>query len=105
MERKPGVFASSRGQLEFLNCISRVSKGSELTALQRLGQAAVIAPVKVGCAREPAGKDARCPRGGLAGEAAVALLLRGREGINRHRRKARTTRDNSLVSLVHTPRL
>ena len=33
MERKPGVFASSQGQLEFLNCISRVSKGSELTAL------------------------------------------------------------------------
>ena len=43
--------------------------------------------------------------GGLAGEAAVALLLRGREEVNRHRRKARTTRDNSLVSLVNTPRL
>ena len=37
----------SGGQLEFLHCISRVSKGSELTALQRLGQAEVIAPVKV----------------------------------------------------------
>ena len=47
MERKPCVFASFRGQLELLNCISRVSEGSELTALQRLGQAEVIAPVKV----------------------------------------------------------
>ena len=28
MERKPGVFASPRGQLEFLNCISRISEGS-----------------------------------------------------------------------------
>ena len=28
MERKPGVFASSRGQLELLNCISRISEGS-----------------------------------------------------------------------------
>ena len=37
----------SGGPLEFLHCISRVSKGSELTALQRLGQAEVIAPVKV----------------------------------------------------------
>ena len=37
----------SGGQLEFLQCISRISKGSELTALQRLGQAEVIAPVKV----------------------------------------------------------
>ena len=35
------------GQLEFLHCISRISKGSELTALQHLGQAEVIAPVKV----------------------------------------------------------
>ena len=43
--------------------------------------------------------------GGLAGEAAVALLLRSREEVNRHRRKTRTTRDNSLVSLVNTPRL
>ena len=47
MERKPCVFVSYRGQLEFLNCISRVSEGSELTALHRLGQAAVIAPVQV----------------------------------------------------------
>ena len=43
--------------------------------------------------------------GGLAGEASVALLLRGREEVNRHTRKAGDTRDNSLVSLVNTPRL
>ena len=42
MERKPCVFASFRGQLELLNCISRVSEGSELTALQRLGQAGAV---------------------------------------------------------------
>ena len=47
MERKPCVFASYRGQLEFLNCISRISAGSEFTASQRLGQAEVIAPVQV----------------------------------------------------------
>ena len=48
MERKPCVFASFRGQLELLNCISRVSEGSEQgTALHRLGQAEVIAPVQV----------------------------------------------------------
>ena len=47
MERKPCVFASYRGQLEFLNCITRVSEGSEITALQRLGQAEVIAPVQL----------------------------------------------------------
>ena len=36
MERKPCVFASSRGQLEFLNCVSRVSEGSpRCTALVR----------------------------------------------------------------------
>ncbi len=46
MERKPCVFASFLGQLEFLNCISRVSEGSELTALHLLGQAEVIAPVQ-----------------------------------------------------------
>ena len=46
MERKPCVFASFRGQLELLNCISRVSEGSELTALHRR-QAEVIAPVQV----------------------------------------------------------
>ena len=43
--------------------------------------------------------------GGLAGEASVAVLLRGREEVNRHTRKAGDTRDNSLVSLVNTPRL
>ena len=37
MERKPCVFAFYRGQLEFLNGISRVSEGSGLTALHRLG--------------------------------------------------------------------
>ena len=37
----------SGGQLDLLNCISRVSEGSELTALHRLGQAEVIAPVQV----------------------------------------------------------
>ena len=37
MERKPRVFALYRGQLEFLNCISRVSEGSGLSALHRLG--------------------------------------------------------------------
>ncbi len=47
MERKPCVFESSRVQLQLLNCISRVSEGSELTALHRLGQAEVIAPVQV----------------------------------------------------------
>ena len=47
MERKPGVSESFRGQLELLNCISRVSEDSELTALDRLGQAKVIAPVQV----------------------------------------------------------
>ena len=43
MERKPCVFASFREQLELLDCISRVSEGSGLTALHRLGQAEVIA--------------------------------------------------------------
>ena len=47
MERKPCVFVSVREQLELLDCISRVSEGSELTALQRLGQTKVIAPVQV----------------------------------------------------------
>ena len=47
MERKPCVFTSFRGQLELLNCISRVFEGSGLTALHRLGQAEVIAPVQV----------------------------------------------------------
>ena len=61
MERNPGVLASYRGQLQLLNCVSRVT-------------------------RAPVGKDARCPRGGLASEAAVALLLRSREEVNRHRR-------------------
>ena len=42
MERKPCVFGSYRGQLEFLNCISRVSEGLRLTALHGLGQAKVI---------------------------------------------------------------
>ena len=35
------------GQLDLLHCISRVSEGSELTALHRLGHAKVIAPVQV----------------------------------------------------------
>jgi len=30
MERKPCVFVSFRGQLQLLNCVSRVSEGSEL---------------------------------------------------------------------------
>ena len=47
MERKPCVFTSVRGQLDLLNCISRVFEGSGLTALHRLGQAEVIAPVQV----------------------------------------------------------
>ena len=47
MERKPCVFASFRGQLDLLNCISQVSEGSELTALHSLGHAKVIAPVQV----------------------------------------------------------
>ena len=37
MERKPCVFTSFRGQLELLNCISRICEGSELAALHRLG--------------------------------------------------------------------
>ena len=70
MERKPCVFASFRGQLEFLNCISRISKG--LTALQRLGQAEVITPVQVDVLVQQWGKtlDVLVP-GGLAGEASV----------------------------------
>ena len=106
MERKPGVFASFREQLELLDCISRVSEGSGLTALHRLGQAEVITPVQVDVLVQQWGKtlDVLVP-GGLAGEASVALLLRGREEVNRHTRKAGDTRDNSLVSLVNTPRL
>ena len=51
----------SGGQLEFLHCISRVSKGSELTALQRLGQAEVIAPVKVDVLMHQRGKTFDVP--------------------------------------------
>ena len=40
-------FRTVRGQLDLLNCISRVFEGSGLTALYRLGQAEVIAPVQV----------------------------------------------------------
>ena len=63
MERKPCVFASYRGQLEFLNCITRVSEGSEITALQRLGHAKVIAPVQVDVLVHQWGKmlDVRVP--------------------------------------------
>ena len=63
MERKPCVFASYRGQLDLLNCITRVSEGSEFTALQRLGQAEVIAPVQVDVLMYQWGKmlDVRVP--------------------------------------------
>ena len=44
---KTWCFRVVPGQLELLNCISRVSEGSGLTALHRLGQAEVIAPVHV----------------------------------------------------------
>ena len=43
--RKVGMSNSNRKS--GLNCISRVSAGSEFTALQRLGQAEVIAPMQV----------------------------------------------------------
>ena len=78
MELKPCVFASFRWALELLNRISRVSEGSGLTALQRLGQAEVITPVQVDVLVQQWGKtlDVLVP-GGLAGEASVALLPRG----------------------------
>ena len=34
MERKPCVFVSFRGQLQLLNCVSRVSEGSELPVVR-----------------------------------------------------------------------
>ena len=63
MERKPCVFAAYRGQLDLLNCITRVSEGSGFTALQRLGQAEVIAPVQVDVLMYQWGKmlDVRVP--------------------------------------------
>ena len=75
--------------------------------MQRLGQAAVIAPVPVDVLVQQWGKTLDVLRGGLAGEAtSVALLLRGREGSQpAYDEKAGATRDNSLVSLVNTPRL
>ena len=68
----------SGGQLEFLHCISRVSKGSDLTALQRLGQAAVIAPVQVDVLVQQWGKtlDVLVPEHVALGVYLVELELR-----------------------------
>ena len=78
MERNPGVFASLRGQLELLNCISRVSEGSELTALHRLGQTEVIAPVQVDVLVHQRGKtlDVLVPEHVALGVYLVELELR-----------------------------
>ena len=78
MERKPCVFVLPRGQVEILNCISRVSEGSELTARHRLGQAEVIAPVQVDVLVHQRGKtlDVLVPEHVALGVYLVELELR-----------------------------